>query len=269
MVEIVNTMKKLFLFVSLILFLLGSASAEDIRYQVQRGDTLYSLSKRFDVSVENLRSSNHLASDSLHVDDYLIIPGQASTHSYVVERGDTLYSISRRFGIPLNDLLSLNNLNTGTILKEGDIISLKSEKKSENIGNTNNGSSILEISHQSGSYVAPPLWPVAGEKTSFSGNIDGIVIEAEAGSGVQSVTSGRVVWTGPYREFGQVVLIDNGEYIFFYGGNREVYVNVGETVSSGKSIGRLDYQNNSGRTPMFFTVFKEGHVVNLDQVPRG
>jgi len=266
-------MKKIILFISFIVAVFTSLVAEDLRYQVQRGDTLYSLSKRFDVSVDDLRRHNRLENDSLHVDDYLLIPDQGNREerreSYVVERGDTLYSISRRFDISLSDLLALNNLHTGTILKEGDILVLNLEKNTENIGNSNNGSSILEVSHQSGSFVAPPMWPVAGEKSSFSGNIDGIIIEAEAGSGVQSVTAGRVVWTGPYREFGQVVLIDDGEYIFFYGGNKEVYVNVGETISSGKSIGRLDYQQSSGRIPMFFTVFKEGRVVNPEQVPRG
>jgi len=253
-----------------------------INYQVNRGDTLYSISRRFDVTVDDILQANSMISDALKVDAVIKIPVSSSTESYVVQKGDTLFSISRRFDMDLRELMNLNGLNSSAILKEGDILKLtessslsltqhqrESEKKEENSGNQDSQVVIMDVSHRSGDYVAPPQWPVAGEKSPFSGNIEGVIIQSTPGTTVKSVSPGRIVWTGPYREFGKVVLIDNGEYIFFYGGNREIFVNVGETVSAGASIGRLNYPQENSTASMFFTIFKEGRVVDINQVPRG
>ncbi len=44
------------------------------RYVVQKGDTLYSLGRRFGVSVEMIKSANNLTSDDIKVGQELIIP---------------------------------------------------------------------------------------------------------------------------------------------------------------------------------------------------
>ena len=91
---------------------------ETSTYIVQKGDSLYSISKRYNISVDELRRSNNLASDILTVGQILIIPNSGidnnsnSSNLYIVQRGDTLYDIARRFNTSINMIRMINNLNS-------------------------------------------------------------------------------------------------------------------------------------------------------------
>ena len=64
-------------------------------YIVQRGDTLYSISRRFNVSLDDLRRINNLQSDTLSIGQVLYFIEQQDNNiedKYIVQRGDTLYS---------------------------------------------------------------------------------------------------------------------------------------------------------------------------------
>jgi len=113
-------------------------------------------------------------------------------------------------------------------------------------------------------------WPVEGQKKALTGKLRGVKIEAPESSLVRSIASGSVVWTGPYRGFGQVVLIDVNGFIYLYGGNEDVFVNVGEYVRAGSRIGRLGNSGLATRTVnMYFSVFKDGIPVSVVSAPRG
>ncbi len=43
-------------------------------YTVQRGDTLYSISRRFGISVNSIRARNNLANDNIRAEQVLVIP---------------------------------------------------------------------------------------------------------------------------------------------------------------------------------------------------
>ena len=74
---------------------------------VRRGDTLYSIARRYGTSVQRIRSDNGLGENqTLVVGQALIItlPSQV----YTVRQGDTLYSIGRRFGVSVLELIQNN-----------------------------------------------------------------------------------------------------------------------------------------------------------------
>lgn len=85
-------------------------------YQVKTGDTLYSISNKYNITVNELKAINDLISDSLSVGQLLNVPsGLSLVNSYVVEKGDTLYSIAKKFDISINKLKEYNNLNSNLL----------------------------------------------------------------------------------------------------------------------------------------------------------
>ena len=88
------------------------------QYIVQRGDTLYSISKKFNVSINKLKELNNLESNTILPGQKLIIkepttPPQPTT--YKVQKGDTLYSISQKFNTTVDEIKRLNNISSNNI----------------------------------------------------------------------------------------------------------------------------------------------------------
>lgn len=102
-------------------------------YTVKPGDSLWSIAKRFNISVEELRAANNLTSNLLSIGQVLRIPtseppisGEYIVHTVVA--GDTLYGIANQYDITTDELIEYNNLGT-TLLSIGQQILIP------NIGN--------------------------------------------------------------------------------------------------------------------------------------
>lgn len=89
-----------------------------ITYVVKSGDSLWSIAKRYDISVDELKSANNLTSNLLTIGQKLVIPQTSGYKTYIVKSGDSLYKIARDNNVNVNDLISLNNLNN-TVLQIG------------------------------------------------------------------------------------------------------------------------------------------------------
>lgn len=88
-------------------------------YTVQKGDSLWSIAKRFNVGVNEIKSANNLTSNLISVGQQLVIPGvppsnQTNT-TYVVQKGDSLWSIANANGTTVDELANLNDLANNTI----------------------------------------------------------------------------------------------------------------------------------------------------------
>lgn len=84
-------------------------------YIVKKGDTLYSISKMFNISVDELKRINNLNSNSLKVGDKLIVSLNNYDNYYIVKKGDTLYSIAKKFGISVDCIIENNNLGNANL----------------------------------------------------------------------------------------------------------------------------------------------------------
>ena len=109
------------------------ATATEIVHLVQRGDTLWDLSRKFDVTVAQLRSWNKLsASASLREGQKLSIfstaaselAAQTRTLNYRVRPGDSLAKIAQRFSVTVADIVKWNNINTERYLQPGQQLKL-------------------------------------------------------------------------------------------------------------------------------------------------
>jgi len=99
-------------------------------YTVQSGDSLYSIARRFNTTVDTLKSLNNLTSNNLSIGKVLLLPSESdntneSTNTYTVQSGDSLYSIARKFNTTVNDIKNLNNL-TSNNLSIGQILQIPS-----------------------------------------------------------------------------------------------------------------------------------------------
>ena len=113
-------------------------SSNDGYYKVIKGDTLYSIAKKFNMSIDKLKELNNLSSNLINVGDLLKI-NQGTTvdtgDNYIVQSGDTLYSIAKKFNINVDELKRLNNLDNNMI-SIGQNLLIK-PKKDEPITNLN------------------------------------------------------------------------------------------------------------------------------------
>ena len=93
-------------------------------YIVEKGDTLYSISRRFNIPVNELIRINNLNSNILSIGQklYLTENNNELENIYIVQKGDTLYSISRKFNIPVDEIIRMNNLTNNNILEGQELI---------------------------------------------------------------------------------------------------------------------------------------------------
>lgn len=99
----------------------AQAQAEEI--VVHKGDTLWGLSKKYDVSVESIKKWNNLSSDVIYPNDLL----EVSPIKYVqVREGDTLWNIAKAYGVSVTDLKGWNKL-TADLIHPGQRIAVYTE----------------------------------------------------------------------------------------------------------------------------------------------
>lgn len=91
-------------------------------YTVVKGDSLYSIAKKFNTSVSEIINLNNLSNSNLSIGQVLKIPGSVS-NTYTVKKGDNLYSIARKFNTTVDSIKSKNNL-TSNILSVGQILKI-------------------------------------------------------------------------------------------------------------------------------------------------
>ena len=102
-------------------------------YVVKKGDTLWSIARKNNISVDELKKLNNLTSNSLSLNQVLKLPTSNNDLSttYTVKSGDTLYKIANQFGLSVNELKSINNLSTNN-LSIGQVLKVKKDTNNDN-----------------------------------------------------------------------------------------------------------------------------------------
>ena len=234
---------------------------------VGRGDTLYSISKRYDLQLRDLIDANNLKPPyTLRIGQVLHVP--ASSY-HIVKRGDTLYAVSRRYGISPQKLAADNGLNPPYTLNVGQKLSLSGKSYFGSAGSSSAKSmqtakrptvttapsnryataNQSKTSSKSASTVSKNrktkfAWPVRGTIISKFGTIgkgranDGINIKAAQGTAVKAADKGTIAYAGnELKGFGNLILIrhDDG-WITAYAHNEKLLVKKGQKVIRGEKI---------------------------------
>lgn len=121
-----KTLLSLFFAICMISFSLEAQTKSDnIRHTVEAGQTLYFISKKYNVSIQELRASNPAILEDLIIkpEQELIIPVKNTPVKiddnnykiHVVKTKETLYSISKLYNLKVDELISMNSLDNPNI----------------------------------------------------------------------------------------------------------------------------------------------------------
>jgi membrane-bound lytic murein transglycosylase D len=114
-------------------------NVQSTSYKVQKGDTLSSVAKQFNIPLAELRKLNHFKGDLLQVGRVIKVGAQGAAAGaaaeppaegreravYTVQKGDTLGKISRTNNISMTRLISLNNLKKPNDISPGQVLVLQ------------------------------------------------------------------------------------------------------------------------------------------------
>lgn len=266
---------------------------------VQKGDTLYGLSKKYSVSVPELAKINNLsepyqlsvgqklllkqegnvadATDVLHVSRPVSGVKQTTRielQDITVVPGDTLYSLSRKYSVPVNDLAVMNKLTppfelyAGQKLRVPDFADVSVSKSGSSVDIQKNDKNIA-VKKQDVKVAVPAkkissdpskklptitarssskfAWPVRGKILSGYGAKsnglfnDGINISAARGTAVKAAENGVVAYAGnEVKGMGNLIIIQHDAgWMTVYAHMDSMNVRRGHKVSVGQKIGSV------------------------------
>ncbi len=126
-------------------------------YTVQSGDNLYSIARKFGITVDELKRANNLGTNLLSIGQKLLIPERESLEEspsseeyYIVQSGDTLFSIAQSYGISVEELKNANNLTTNILNIGQKLIIPKKESSNQMIYMVQAGDSLYSIATRYG-----------------------------------------------------------------------------------------------------------------------
>ncbi len=101
-----------------------------IRYTIQRGDTLTSIARRYNTTVDELARLNNIQNPNrIYAGETLLIPTKNNSVSsgsddknntiYIVRKGDTLYGIAKRFNTTVSNIVNNNNIVNPNLIYPG------------------------------------------------------------------------------------------------------------------------------------------------------
>ena len=106
--------------------------ASDRTHTVQAGETLFSISRTYDLTVSELRDWNNLNSDNLQPGQTLRIspPAGQNRTLHVVEAGESLFGISRMYNVTIAEIQQWNSLQ-GTDIEIGSRLVIYENSQNE------------------------------------------------------------------------------------------------------------------------------------------
>jgi len=111
---------------------MAAQNLRGIKYTFRQGDSLYSVSRRYNVAVAAISRENPLLDIyNLLPGDELLLPVNFQARNkvveYTVKRGETIQTVLSRFNIELDDLLKYNDLET-IKLKQGMLLHIPTKE---------------------------------------------------------------------------------------------------------------------------------------------
>lgn len=224
-------------------------------YRVVDNDTIYSLSRRFGLTQEQLMSMNGIGHNYRITVGQLLVVGKNSSNTTTVANSNTK---------PQSSAPAIREQSKQNAVEPA-------KKKNEVIAETKPKENVVAQKNENRAALANGKirwqWPYSGQIIApFSigehGN-KGIDIGGQRGASVKSAAAGKIVYAGnALRGYGNLIIINhNDDYLSAYAHNDDILVNEGQYVKSGQAIARMgDTEAKSVR--LHFEIRYRGESVN-------
>ena len=267
-------------------------------HNVIAGDTLWSVSQRYDILMPDIIAYNDLnAPFRLEVGQRLRLP---PPREYVVRAGDTLYAISRIFEVGINDVARMNHIRAPYAIKPGQVLKLPSvsapqqvkvasaaQSSSAGIGKPAakpaRASSVKKAaSKKARSKITSRtparssskfLKPVKGKLVSSYGpkkgglHNDGINIAAARGTPVAAAENGVVVYVGDeLKGSGNLILVRHADrWMSAYAHLDKTSVTRGQVLKRGQTIGTVGSSGGVKTPQLHFELRRGTRAINPER----
>lgn len=261
---------------------------------VQKGDTLYSIARRYNVPIRDMIEANGLRPPyTLNIGRVLKMP---NARFHIVEKGDTVYNISKRYDVDMRSLSKLNNIaapyalrigqrlvipgsvvsssTTPTTVRKAATASKTSSWKASSAKKKTTSAAKKKTTRTTTTTVKKRTskfaWPVQGKVVSNFGpiakgrNNDGINIKAPLGTPVKAADAGTVAYAGnELRGFGNLILIKHsGGWMTAYAHNDRILVRKGQKVKKGEKISTVGSTGGVSTPQLHFEIRAGKKAVN-------
>jgi murein DD-endopeptidase MepM/ murein hydrolase activator NlpD len=228
-------------------------------YVVKKGESLFSIAKRFNISIDAILSVNNMRDASiLRIGTVLKIPNMNGIY-YSVRKGDSLSSITTRYRVDMNKLVDVNELES-SVIYVGQKLFIPGAALSE-----------WERAEALGTLFK---YPVRGRLTSRMGfRIDpftkrrayhaGIDIANRIGTPVHASQSGKVIFSGYKSHYGKTVILSHQQgYSTVYGHLDKILVKKGQVVRQGDKIGTVGNTGRSTGPHLHFEIHRYRRIID-------
>ncbi len=247
-----------------------------VQYEVQPGDVVSNIAKRYGIDVETILWANGLSARSYirPGDSLKILPIDGVLHT--VKRGDTISAISKKYKAEQDQVIAFNRLQSdGSDIVVGEELVVPDGRKPQAryVATRTTSKTFSRVVAPPPSVNAPAgqnyIWPSAARIiTQYYGwRHTGLDVAGKSGSAIYAAKSGRIIkskcgWNGGY---GCYIIIDHGNGVHtLYAHNRTdgMYVSVGQQVSQGETIALMGSTGRSTGPHLHFEVRVNGRKQN-------
>ncbi len=235
-------------------------------YTVRGGDTLDSIAKKFNVSINTIKWANDLKNDTIKPGQILKIPPITGVVHKVVA-GDTVYSIAKKYGVNAQNIVNYiwNEfvdqetfaLRPGQILFVPDgVIKPPAQPAAPKII-----PQVLAGSRGSSNFI----WPTSGVITQYAVSYHmALDIANNVGTSIIAADSGVVSYAGCLGwGYGCHVIIDHGNgYQTLYAHLSRYDVDAGVSVNQGSQIGLMGSTGRSTGPHLHFEIRSSSQLLN-------
>ena len=232
----------------------GELNARGHQHLVQKGDTLWGLSRKYKVPLKKIIQANSIQpTNPLQIGEKLLIPSAPVEGVwYRVKAGDTLSGIARRHNVDWQDLQRINGISSPRTLQIGTRIRIQ-RNDSFSFGNPLRLPLVVTSKY---GYRPHPV-------TRRYQRHEGIDFRASTGTRVYASRAGRVTFAARKGGYGKFVVIEHGDdFTTGYGHLSRIRVRVGQTVEKGKVIGLSGNTGISTGPHLHFEIRYKGRSEN-------